>query len=874
MEASRDGDEEAAMATSSGDDDAAPPRPAAREEEEQAGDAGSWQTASPRASNADAAAKREQARKQAAGWEIASTRKHGAEHSKDQGAEDRQPGPKREHARSSFSPAAYSNDTKNIRNNEEHEMHETPTADSQVEEDELCDVCRVGTWTDQNMIVFCEGENCEIAVHQACYGVKTIPDDEWFCDPCKAAHQATDGLVQNGSDRLPRDEITCSICHGRDGALVQAQHKGPHWFHPACILSVPETYTRNRQIYGLGTPSLEQRTKLQCAFCTRSTGVCLKCSVRGCSVAYHVRCGQRAGASFTELASAANKPTMCATHSHISPEDELVAPNYRPISASRSKSKSGVAASAPRLTQPGNFEDSVTRDAIRSVTMYTCADLWRDVGARADNITDQPAFSHLLKMPSKNTGQDPQSPLSASKEKVSPPSPSKIVPQHARIPETTELYRLLRRDDKQLPFDIDKAITLPNEFDVTDASSGHMRAVSNVRRNGPHANSFSFIAKGDTCEILGSAQRSTVDEQNAFPIGLMRFGVRPSQAELVYDHLLSQHLITSTLAGIKLRSSKALAGKPAPNLANASLEDILQSSPEASQNVGNVTLRSGRMETDAEVLAAIETHALLDNLRARVNTAIAANDPCLKTPHPDSKEIDETFKRLFGRCGICGNADCAHKRKVQMEEYARVGDLEEATVYSDTRNERMSEIANMSLQEIHRERSKFAVLKRERLAFIRSEGRAIETKTLRFAPKISKSKSAVAEVVEYLVNKVALIARPPQDNLLPVLTSMTAPSNQHKLSTMTSSSSAHAGEAPGAAAKRQEKKKEKEKERSTGPRKRKRPAQTTLPCGKALVLTIRRTGESSFAFVRANPRPIARENVTLYYREHIMNLSR
>lgn len=38
---------------------------------------------------------------------------------------------------------------------------------------------------DGNEMVFCD--RCNICVHQACYGITEIPDDEWLCSPCRSS---------------------------------------------------------------------------------------------------------------------------------------------------------------------------------------------------------------------------------------------------------------------------------------------------------------------------------------------------------------------------------------------------------------------------------------------------------------------------------------------------------------------------------------------------------------------------------------------------------------------------------------------------------------------------------------------------------------
>lgn len=71
-----------------------------------------------------------------------------------------------------------------------------------------------------NEMVFCD--RCNICVHQACYGILSIPPGPWLCKPCSL------GL------RPP-----CQLCPNQGGAL-KATRGGSTWAHVACALWIPE----------------------------------------------------------------------------------------------------------------------------------------------------------------------------------------------------------------------------------------------------------------------------------------------------------------------------------------------------------------------------------------------------------------------------------------------------------------------------------------------------------------------------------------------------------------------------------------------------------------------------------------------------------
>ncbi|KAM0862463.1 hypothetical protein ACQ4PT_045233 [Festuca glaucescens] len=72
--------------------------------------------------------------------------------------------------------------------------------------DDSCCVCRIPYLEPCNQLMECS--NCNIKVHQACYGVLKVPRGQWFCRPCKANANTQD--------------IVCVICGYGGGAMTRA----------------------------------------------------------------------------------------------------------------------------------------------------------------------------------------------------------------------------------------------------------------------------------------------------------------------------------------------------------------------------------------------------------------------------------------------------------------------------------------------------------------------------------------------------------------------------------------------------------------------------------------------------------------------------
>ena len=72
----------------------------------------------------------------------------------------------------------------------------TSAADLKLLEDEKqmvggCCVCADDSGYSDNQLVYCDGHECLVAVHQGCYGIITVPEGNWYCKVCEFKLNAT-----------------------------------------------------------------------------------------------------------------------------------------------------------------------------------------------------------------------------------------------------------------------------------------------------------------------------------------------------------------------------------------------------------------------------------------------------------------------------------------------------------------------------------------------------------------------------------------------------------------------------------------------------------------------------------------------------------
>ncbi|XP_027029477.2 protein AF-10 isoform X3 [Tachysurus fulvidraco] len=167
-----------------------------------------------------------------------------------------------------------------------------------------CCVCSDERGWAENPLVYCDGHGCNVAVHQACYGIVQVPTGPWFCRKCESQERAA--------------RVRCELCPHKDGALKRTDNGG--WAHVVCALYIPEVEFANvstmEPIVLQSVP--HERYNKTCYICEEqgreskaATGACMACNKHGCRQAFHVTCAQFAGLLCEEQGSDADNVKYC-----------------------------------------------------------------------------------------------------------------------------------------------------------------------------------------------------------------------------------------------------------------------------------------------------------------------------------------------------------------------------------------------------------------------------------------------------------------------------------------------------------------------------------------------------------------------------------
>ena len=190
----------------------------------------------------------------------------------------------------------------------------------------VCCICNDGEVTPFNRIVFCA--DCEMAIHQKCYGIVDIPYGHYYCRQCEYRRENA-ATIDVSDDRTGDSTHTvCQLCprpggaFKRVGPLSIAPEVEPLWVHVSCA-KWQGLDLSNGDVYASTDAVIKQyRTLgLKCFLCESSRGAFTRCQEQGCQHYMHMMCARDSG-----LCTVVDGATVGNTEDNI--QSELFCPEH------------------------------------------------------------------------------------------------------------------------------------------------------------------------------------------------------------------------------------------------------------------------------------------------------------------------------------------------------------------------------------------------------------------------------------------------------------------------------------------------------------------------------------------------------------------
>uniref|UniRef100_A0A0N5BX59 PHD-type domain-containing protein n=1 Tax=Strongyloides papillosus TaxID=174720 RepID=A0A0N5BX59_STREA len=268
-----------------------------------------------------------------------------------------------------------------------------------------CCVCsEENGWTD-NPLIYCDGPNCDVAVHQGCYGIIDVPEAEWFCSKCTYAlrllytldkEKIPSWLVNaNPSTEQLLSDPKCELCPYSTGALKQTHDK--KWTHVICALYIPEVRFGN--VHSMEPVILKDvpfdRYSRPCYLCddygnknSRDVGACMPCNKNGCRKTFHVSCAQKFGLLCEEGGQSKNVKYCGYCRSHI--KKAKLDPNIKVIPAFKwGESPFTVNRDSPASNENGYLDITPSTTPVHKEK--------KNLHFDSENLSDDINFDHLHK---------------------------------------------------------------------------------------------------------------------------------------------------------------------------------------------------------------------------------------------------------------------------------------------------------------------------------------------------------------------------------------------------------------------------------------------------------------------------------------------
>ncbi|KAJ1978236.1 hypothetical protein H4R34_003277 [Dimargaris verticillata] len=300
--------------------------------------------------------------------------------------------------------------------------------DDEDEDDSSCAVCGGQDATKRNEILFCDGKDCDMPVHQKCYDIKTIPPDDvsWFCQRCE--------------DKIPASKARVVCCDSDLGALKRTD-RPREYVHVVCGLWNPRIDTDSPTQWQV--PVESEAANAPCELCKSANGFTVKCCYTdedqerggdldplsdGCRRYFHVTCAIEHGLVIVGSPPlAATQPLLCSDHRRIR------------RSSRRGRSRTRLIKDSPSTSKPETVSPVVKKRKLMRKSSTPSAETTPSTGSprrRKGLILSDDDEDHIGQPA--NPTRDTPTPLSPSTRSLSAmavdPSPSPSLPAPRATP--------------------------------------------------------------------------------------------------------------------------------------------------------------------------------------------------------------------------------------------------------------------------------------------------------------------------------------------------------------------------------------------------------------------------------------------------------
>ncbi|XP_050560322.1 protein AF-10 isoform X25 [Spodoptera frugiperda] len=291
-----------------------------------------------------------------------------------------------------------------------------------------CCVCSDERGWPDNPLVYCDGNGCTVAVHQACYGIVTVPTGPWFCRKCESPET--------------KNKVRCELCPSKSGALKRSDTGG--WAHVVCALYIPEVRFGNVTsmepiVLRLIPPERYNKTCYICQDLGKThranAGACMQCNKSGCKQQFHVTCAQGLGLLCEEAGNYLDNVKYCGYCQHHYSKlkkggNVKTIPPYKPVSHDSQSSdssceKEGEPSCSPKTgggvtpTNAGKSKGPGRKSSSHAANTVVS-------GKSTPNASKTPNQNQLMEMSQDNTDSGPVTRKhKASEKNKKKPSPSR-----------------------------------------------------------------------------------------------------------------------------------------------------------------------------------------------------------------------------------------------------------------------------------------------------------------------------------------------------------------------------------------------------------------------------------------------------------------